>query len=253
MLKISTWAIHHKWPARLLIAAGSILLNSIGFITGLLFRDIHLIFSPAIAVASLLIAVPALIFYPGKRLKQRMINPALFHIVYYARQKTCDFILLFSSFCMIAYLSNHSETLLFNSWGAKAAVASAGNTVVAKDTSLHSLKEFSGMIKDKQGQLLKWKERKKLLKEQTKAIRHSDNLSKGEKIFLIIVSVFIAVGLTLLMAALVCTLACNGSAALAVLVLVGGAALIAFLLSFSIKKIAGKRKKTGENLETTSN
>ncbi|HRF20009.1 MAG TPA: hypothetical protein PK977_17655, partial [Chitinophagaceae bacterium] len=69
---------------------------------------------------------------------------------------------------------------------------SGNNTILPKDSSAKtykSIREFSASIKDKEGKLLKWKERKKLLKEQVRSIKKADNLSKGDKAGLIVLAV----------------------------------------------------------------
>jgi hypothetical protein len=56
-------------------------------------------------------------------------------------------------------------------------------------------------------------------------------------------SVVVAIGLIYLVAALACSLSCNGSDAAALIVGIGGAALVAFLLIIAIRAITGKKKK----------
>ncbi|MGH2564923.1 MAG: hypothetical protein ACRDE5_10435, partial [Ginsengibacter sp.] len=109
--------------------------------------------------------------------------------------------------------------------------------------SYKSFSEFSASMKDKDGNQLKWKERRKLLKEQVREIKKSNELSKGDKIFLTILSVIIASGLLILVASLACNLSCNGSGAAAVAVGLGGAALIFFLFTLAMRGIHGKKKK----------
>jgi len=246
-MKISIWARGHKWIARFLIAGGLILLSCIGILTGILLRDIQLSLPMATMPVIMMMTVVAFIFYPGKHLKRKRINSSLFYIAYFFRQKTCDFFLLFSTFCMIVYIGNRQEIIIFNFWQVKAAVI--GRDISKVDTPYKSISEFSRLMNDKNGKLLKWKERKKLLKQQVKAIRQSNETSKGQKIFLIVLSIVIAVGLSLLLAALACNLACSGSEALAIVVAAGGAALVAILLTYVIKKITEKKVKLRENTE----
>ena len=98
-------------------------------------------------------------------------------------------------------------------------------------------------MKDENGKMLKWKERKKMLKEQVKEIKKANNLSNGEKALLVILSVLVAAGLLYLVAALSCSLSCSGSDAAAVLVGVGGIALVIFLLIIAFRAIYGRKKK----------
>lgn len=98
-------------------------------------------------------------------------------------------------------------------------------------------------MKDANGKQLSWKERKKLLKAQVRAIKKADDLSNGAKVALIFLSALVALGLLFLVAALACDLSCSGSGAAAVLVGLAGTALIALLLVVVIRAILGKKRK----------
>lgn len=172
-------------------------------------------------------------------------------MAFYARQKTCDFLLAFSTFLILIYIGNRPAVLFQSS-----PFSYASNTmtkIVPGDSSLtsyKSIREFSASIRDKEGKLLKWKERKNLLKEQVRSIKKADTLSEGGKAGLIVLSVLVAIGLLALVAGLACNLSCNGSEGAAALVGIGGTALIIFLLFLVIKGIKKNRKvseKTPEN------
>ena len=92
----------------------------------------------------------------------------------------------------------------------------------------------------------KWKERKKLLKEQVRAIKNSKDPSNGGKAVLIILSVLVALLLIGLIASLACRIACGGSDALAVIVVLGGTALVIWLLIRVIRNINRKKIKEPE-------
>ena len=53
----------------------------------------------------------------------------------------------------------------------------------------------------------------------------------------------VAVGLLSLVASIACSLSCNGLDAAAVLVGIGGTALVVWLLMFVIRRIDGKKRK----------
>ena len=105
------------------------------------------------------------------------------------------------------------------------------------------IQEIVASSRNETGKSLKWKERKKLLKEQISAIKKDNDMSKGAKVALIILSVAIALGLLYAVAALACNISCGGSEAGAIVVMVGGAAVVTFLLIIAIKSITGKKKK----------
>lgn len=165
---------------------------------------------------------------------------------FYVRQKTCDGLLAASTFCMIVCLSNQPGEIFNYSASVNAAVPV--NSYLPKDSTVvkkhKSIAGFAASLKDESGKSLVWKEKKKLLKEQVRAIKSNKEMSRGSKVALIILSVLVAAGLLALVLALACDLSCNGSEAAAILVGVGGTALIVFLLLVAIRAITGRKKKS---------
>ena len=240
MKKISKWARTHKWSARILIIVLILLLNVIGIYTGLLLKNLGIL----IPVAALLFFAIAygigFILYP----QLSAANRKRFTNRHYIRQKSCDFLLAASTFCMFIYLGNHTDRVF--QYDGLISSAMATNTIHPKDSSgitWQSISAFSASLKDENGKLLKWKERKQLLKEQVKAIKKSGTKSDGGKALLIILSVLVAMGLIYGILALACSLSCGGSDILAVIVALGGTALIVWLLFVVIRKITGKKGK----------
>ncbi|MBS1621821.1 MAG: hypothetical protein JST10_04260 [Bacteroidetes bacterium] len=240
MKKISFWARTHKWPARIIIIISFIILDVLGIIIGVLLNDLNISLSFISLLCFCFLYALAVFMYPSKREKGQKLSSAVFYI----RQKSCDFILAASAFGMFIYLGNHPEKIFqgYSSLGATIEM----NTSLPKDSlskGYKKISEFSASLKDKDGNQLKWKERKKLLKEQIRGIKKSNDLSKGDKVFLIILSVIVALGLLILLASLACNLSCNGSDFLAVVVGLGGTALIIFLFALALRSIQGKKKK----------
>jgi hypothetical protein len=236
MKKISHWAKDHVWPARIIIILSTLLLVALGIITGLLLYDIQFILPALVVVFSSLLYAAGFLFYPNRKNSTVRVS--------YRRQKTCDLLLAGSVFLMLAYLGNHPRQIL--DYSSPFTPASANSSSLPKDSSLKTYKPldvFSASMKDKDGKMLKWKERKKMLKEQVRAIRHSKEPSDGAKVALIVLSVLVALGLLYLVAALSCSISCGGSGVLAAIVLVGGVGLVVFLLITVIRKILGKKKK----------
>ena len=240
MKKISAWAKDHKWSARFLIIASIIVLNILGVITGVLLSSLGISIPVTVMLFFACAYGAGFIAYPFRSLKGKRLNATAF----YFRQKTCDLLLAGSTFCMIVYLGNHPGRLFQYDTVFNAAIASSPS--LPKDSTVKtykSLTAFSAAMKDENGKLLKWKERKKLLKEQVRAIKNSTEPSKGGKTGLIILSVLVAIGLIYLVAALACNISCGGSDAGAVIVAIGGTALIIWLLLVVIRKINGKKRK----------
>ena len=240
MKKISRWAKDHKVSARLIIIFSFILLTLLGIITGALLNNVGVSISSGTLFIVIAVYLVAVIAYPSKSLKGKKLTAAVF----YTRQKTCDLLLAASTFCMIVFLSNRPEKLF--SYTTPLSAAIPVKATFPKDSTVKSYKPiaaFSASLKDETGKSLKWKERKKLLKEQISAIKKDNDMSKGAKLALIILSVAIALGLLYAVAALACNISCGGSEAGAIVVMVGGAAVVTFLLIIAIKSITGKKKK----------
>ncbi len=239
MKSISRWGKNHKQLTRLIIILSFILLTFLGIVTGTFLTDFGITTPAILFLSCILVYLMAVVTYPDKSLKGKKIT----HAIFYTRQKTCDLLLAISTFFMIICLANDPQRIssIFNPL-----YAATPAPVIPKDSSVKkyaSFAAFSASLKDENGKSLKWKEKKKLLKTQIRAIKKADDLSKGGKVALIILSVLAAIGLIYLVAALACSISCNGSEAAAIIVGVGGAALIIFLLIVAIRAITGKKKK----------
>ena len=240
MKKISLWAKHNKRPAQFIIIASFILLNGLGILTGTLLGDLNFSFSGFAFILFVSTFIAGALFYPSRSKMRKGLRPA----AYYIKQKGCDILLAASAFCMITYFANRPETFFQQYPALQAAVIT--NPALPKDSIARNYKlinEFNVSMKDENGKTLKWKERKKLLKEQVKEIKKAKDLSNGEKTLLIILSVLVAAGLIYAIAALSCSLSCSGSDAAAVLVGIGGTALVIILLLVALRAINGKNKK----------
>ena len=243
MKQLSVWAKNHKRAARLIIILSFVILTFLGILTGLLLTDLNIILSPTTYFVFSILFCTGLLFYPSKRLRRKYSAHA-----FYIRQKSCDALLAASTFCMLIFTGNQPEQIFRHFQFANASEFST-IPAIPKDSSLKKYKpinEFSASMKDANGNLLKWKERKKLLKEQVRSVKKNPELSEGGKVALIVLSALVALGLILLVTSLACELSCNGSEGAAVLVGIGGTALIIFLLIITIRGITGKkrRKKT---------
>ena len=145
---------------------------------------------------------------------------------------------------MIVYFGNQPNKVFNNSTSVNATIPATSFPSDSTIKTYKTIAAFKASLKDETGKSLKLKEKKKLLKEQVGAIKKDNNLSNGAKVALIILSIVAALGLLYVVAALSCSLSCGGSEGAAVLVMIGGAGLIAFLLIMAIRAILGKKKKT---------
>lgn len=249
MKRLSLWGKDHKGSARIIIVVSFLLLTTLGIITGSLLTDVGVSISSATMLVFAFVYFAGIAAYPSKSLKGKKLSAAAF----YVRQKSCDLLLAASTFCMIVYFSNQPGAVFDYSTPLNAAIPAA--TSFPKDSTVKTYKPisvFSASMKDENGKQLKWKERKKLLKEQLRAIKNSKDPSDGGKAALIILSVVVALGLLYLVAALACNISCNGSEGAAIVLAIGGTALVIFLLVIAIRAITGRKKKVKEETGSKS-
>jgi hypothetical protein len=239
MKKISFWAKHHQWSARFVIISCFILLTITGILVGKLLEDIGVLLPSIIFSICISLYFTGILFYPSKS-KRRKFNPSLL----YKTQKKFDLLLAACTFLMLICISNDRFQSLQYFPSLQAATVNKPNVPADSTTKTYkTINAFSASLKDENGKSLKWKEKKKLLREQVRAIKKSDGMSKGAKVALIVLSVIVALGLLYAVAALACGVACNGSEAAAILVGIGGTFLVVFLLILVIRSITGRRKK----------
>jgi hypothetical protein len=240
MKQISFWAKEHPWTSRLVIITCYVGLNITGIITGHLLNELSVNFSPLFLFIVVILFLAGFMAYPSHLLKGKTLSKEAF----YVRQKSCDFILMCTTFLMIVYYGNHQNDLPFSTMS-QAAIQSNPITPTEKTNTkaYKSFDEFRTSMKNKEGKLLKWKERKKLLKSQVSAIKKAPELSKEMKFLLTLLCILAANALIYLALGLGCSLACSGAPGLGLLVMYGGLTGIIFLFIWAYRAIWGKKKK----------
>lgn len=240
MKRLSTWGRLHPWPARYLIIASHVLLCCLALLCGILLHQLGLVIPGGIFVAAVIVYLLSFMAYPFRVQKRRELNAA----AYYVRQKICDLGLLASGFILVVFFANRPEKILVFDTLVKAATPSSfGAPADSTLKKYKSIADFSASMKDANGTPLKWKEKKKLLKEQVRAIKQSKEMSDGGKVGLIVLSVAVALGLLYLVTNLACNLSCSGEEGAATLVMIGGTGLIILLTIIAIRAIVGRKKK----------
>lgn len=240
MKKISLWGRQNPWPARYLIIASHFLLCALALLNGILLQQLGVVIPTGAYFVFAGIYLLAFMAYPFRVQKGREYSAA----AYYFRQKTCDYALLVTGFFGVLFFANRPEKML--SLDPVLHAAAPYSSAIPSDSTVKKYKtiaEFSASMKDVNGFPLKWKEKKKLLREQVRAIKQDKYMSDGAKVGLIILSVAVALGLLFLVAALSCNLSCDGQGGAAALVLIGGLGLIIFLSIITIRAILGKKKR----------
>ena len=239
--QLSFWAREHKWPSRFIIIFSFIIMNALGIITGLLVSDLELTFSAWFIVLSVLTFGIAWLKYPGKK----QVTDRIEKNRVYVFRKTCDAVLIGTTFMMFVYFGNRQVTPLTVSVFPTSAVNAFS---LPKDStkSYKSLEEFKKSLKDENGKPLKLKERKKILKQQLKAIKKDKTTSEGGKVVLIILCILLAFALAIGVGALSCSLSCSGSEGAAVVVAILGLVGVGLLTFFVIASIVRKSRRERE-------
>lgn len=232
MKKISLWAKAHPKQTQLFIVVSYLILNILGIVIGKLLNQLSIELPMLLLDVSILVFIIAGLAYPSNDKKRSYI----FH-------KTCDSILITTTFLIIVFAGNRYGSLsgLFTA----ASFQNEARATSIKDSTRHgysSLEVFKLSMKDKDGKMLKWKERRKLLKTQVKAIKKSKDLTDAGKIALTIGCVIVALGLLYLVAAGACSLSCSGAEGGAILLGLGGLALVIVLFVIAMKAIHKKKK-----------
>lgn len=239
MKQLSFWAKKHKWASRLIIVFSFISMNVLGIVTGFLLNSLNVTFYSLDLFVTIILFLLAWFNYPSKKRPITTFEKDRSYII----QKTCDFVLIGSTFIMFVYFGNR-QTPPFNYFALTSLEANTYSHPKDSTKTYKSLAEFKKMMSDENGKPLKWKERKKLLKNQINAIKQTGEMSDGGKVALIILCVLLAIVLAYGVAALACSLSCSGAEGAAVIVAILGAAGIIFLTIVLIKSIVRKSKKS---------
>jgi hypothetical protein len=244
MKAISYWANRHKPTARLLIVFLYVLLNYIGWQTGLLLQERQIIVTETVHFATIVFYLAGVVLYPAKSLKKKWGATN-----YYLRQKSCDFVLISATFLLIVYTGNHAGKFRLSN---SASAAAIGFAYPPHDSvkKYKTVTAFAASMKDENGKLLPWKERKQILKQQLREIKKAPELSKTEQSLLIFLFVLLALGLEMGILALSCSLSCSGSEGAALLVGLGATTLVIFLLVLSIRAVKKKKRQMSPPMPT---
>ncbi|MEO6683804.1 MAG: hypothetical protein ABIN48_13360 [Ginsengibacter sp.] len=227
MKTLAYWARENKNTARWIICIFYVFFNLIALFLGDLFHSMNIGFTSPFFLFALLLSLSGWMLYPSKRNKRDYKN-------FFFRQKFCDLILVSATFLFMIYFGNalnNNQNLIRNQVQAISVIHS-GDQIVLKNTSTEkstfSKKQFRKEV------LAKIKHLRKAYKET----------GKGNKTLLIALAILGALFLSMGIAALSCNIACSGSEALSIVVLVLGIGGIIFGLIKLIQRISrGKRKE----------
>jgi hypothetical protein len=239
MKRISYWAHRNKMPARAIIVGLKVLLAVIAYYIGKDLLANGILLPESFALAAVFAFGIGYALYPTK--KGRQAKKA-----FYGRQKGCDVAIIMSTFLMLLFIINNNDAIL--TAPASSFATAPGARLSEPPTAVEILKSLKHRDKKsltRQEKKILKKEFKKQLGLYTKALL-TGNKDEQDKSGYIILAVIGALGLTFLLAALSCSIACNGSEGLAAAVFIVGAVGIAIGLVAIIRRIKhGPRKKAG--------
>jgi hypothetical protein len=219
MRSISTWSRHHPWPARVLIVILQLYILFSAIITGLLVAGMWGEI-PQIAMVISVVAFLALtLCYPMR------IPGKLFGRKDYWRSRIMDALLIAASFCMVVTLTNRDEI---------AQVRSAASFPV-----IPVVYHGDGSTPQKQ------KVKRKEIRQQVRRAVH--RVASGLKLWqAILLSVLLGAALifsAIGVIALSCSAACSGLDGLAVVIVLAGGGLLAWLGILGYCAIWKEKKK----------
>ena len=236
--KISRWANAQPKKALTCIVAIKLILIVLSYYIGNYLKDSGYIFGPIIFLVVVIVFALIAFLYPRRK------KWLPFQLYFYEKQKACDFLINLSLFFMMCWLFNQERLPALQTISmavAPTAQPPEGKPSKAEEilSSLSSRDKSSLTRKEKR--ILKT-EFKRQIGIFTKATIQGDKEKSGTS-WRMILAIFAAVGLSLVLAALVCALACEGADAVAVLVAVIGFAGIIIGLVYLIKAIKRREEK----------
>lgn len=236
MRKISFWAKHHRLQAIASLVIIKLLLAVIAFYIGSTLLDLQIQIPFIVFVAATMVLLSAAFLYPSR-------HKGFSKKHFYIRQKSSDFIIAACSFVMIG-------TLVNNNLPAPGTMALASNVSAITPTAEEILASLQyrdkSTLTKKEKRILK-QEFKKQLGVYAVAKVKGDKSGAG-KAGLIILTIIAALGLLYLVAALACSLSCNGSDFAALVVVLLGFGAVVWGTIVLIKRISrGPQKKKEES------
>lgn len=221
MKRLSLWAYHHPRAARLLIVLCYAVLNVTGFLIGdlLLLLGVHL--GTALLYSGAAVAIMALTLYPQRKDKHRYRH-------YYLRQKTCDSLLIGTTFLLVLNTANLPQGIAtpFTITPVQAVVPATVHPAGALSPDRRADKtSFFTVVKSK------------VVHAFQKARDAYKRISTRDKIILTALLALLAVAAMYGVIAWACSLSCSGSEAVGWIVLIAGTGAVIFLVLWAGRAI----------------
>lgn len=240
MKKLSFWAKANPKTARLIIIFSWIAINIIGITLGKKLSDIDIYTGSNFIIISVIIYLIARIAYPTKKNNKTFVNRSN----YYVWQKSCDIILSFSTFMMLIYIGNQligkntTENTKFN--------FTTANGAIPRDSLKNSSdyhKKITALSSTIENKNLTWKEKRKELRKELKAVGKKNGKIDAEAAGLIFLLVLLGAALLLVVAFFACGISCSGDEGGAMMLLIFGGTGVIVGIGLLIRNVLRKRKK----------
>ncbi|HUQ96261.1 MAG TPA: hypothetical protein VM010_01255, partial [Chitinophagaceae bacterium] len=167
---------------------------------------------------------------------------------FYHYQKTCDVVLLTTTFFFAICMGNQPQQMLHLTTQPAAASTAFTNLKTTAATNTTPIKP----VKKKDTKFSK-KALRQLLFQKIRVLRKTyKDTSQGGRIALVFLAVLVALLLLYLVAALSCSISCSGADGLAIVVAILGVSLITFLLVRVIRRITRGPRQPDEIAPATS-
>ena len=238
MKPLSRWAKGHPVHARLIIIIARVLLFLLAFYLGSKFAKSGADISPLWLYGTILAFFLSGMFYPVYRKND------------FSRRKTFDFLIAGLGFFILLFTAVNLNGPARSATSASAAVS----VREPRYKNPESEKILNAFMSGEKKELSK--QEKRIIKQEFKyqvknwvGAKISGDKARANEALLIILACIAAAGLLYLVAALACTLSCNGSDVAAIIVGILGAAAVIWLLIKVIKSISRKSKPESASQE----
>ena len=230
MKQLSLWGFRHKWTSRFLIVLSYLVLNGLGLVLGDLLFSYDVQVSGFIVYGLVAAYLAVFLLYPFRKHRKQYSN-------YYRFQKTCDGVLIATSFLLVISAANlrHVPNSPFHFPSAKAIVPA--NVQPSAPPSVTKTGKVKSIIKSVKSNLSSTLQ---------KLRAYYKSRSTGTQIVLIFLAVVLAAAALYLVLGLSCSIACAGSDGAAILVAVLGTGLVIFAFVRALRGIRRMRQRERE-------
>lgn len=237
MKKLSFWAKENPWQARIVIILSHFVLIILALYIGGSLSGLEIQLPAWLLSLFLSLFILGVFFYPSRQ-KRNLIKKDL----YYIRQKSCDFLLAATGFCMMLCLANK------NNGSVNFFQSAAASSRINKEKEKPTAQQILASLEFRDKSTLTRSEKRILKKEFRVQVKNyviatvKGNKAQANSTLLIILAIVVALGVLILLAGICCSISCSGSAGLAIALFILGTAGIIWGLISVIRSINRKGK-----------